>query len=731
MAHSELYIGDLNTPDYYFSDFDLTHANGELSVDIVGNRLAQDEFEIDIAWDKTSAQMQIFAPADFDAILSEDNLYFATNYMISRDLAGLPYGTPVWYYYDSTLVGKFYSKQVTQTGPASYEMTLMSAVGLLSNLIDRGGMFKAASGDTFLTVLAQIIGGSAGALDQGMYPITGGVFDCLVEQQAAIQPIEGHLKYGPARDNLHELLFAESIALTKSSDGTPLFSFLYSQENPAELDDGQIYLNGRVSYENTATAVEVTEHTFLDLGASDELVTLFDGAAEGTVTDALVLFDDPCHDLVATNLTVSESGANYAIVSGSGTLTGRKYTHSQKTVRREVNDPRGEKNEVSVRDVGLISPLNSSNVADRLIDYYSKQTTYDLDIVRKNGEPRPGRQYRFRDPYGVSTTGFVTKMEMYPSNIMRARCHIVANYKPSGGGNNFSNAILFDSGNIVVPDGVTKMRLTLVAGGSGGNPGANGSAGGSPTLTDFYQTYYRGYDLSTALGGAGGAGGTGGTAGKVLTVDLDPVTPGSTITVTYGTGGASGSAGTDTTVTYNGITYTTANGELMPSGVVNLFTGEVLAKPGARGLDGGNGGDNLTDGGTVSDGGVSYIGGKYSNESAYDSPYYRVYGVAASTIANRCGAGGGGAAFGHNGYDARPYDNTDYNANGGNGANASAPSQAVHGSGGAGGNGGGGGGSAGISQFRLSNSYNTGTGGSGGTGSAGGKGGDGCVLAYY
>lgn len=698
MAHSELYFGDISTPSPFFSDANIVSAPGTMSVDLVANQLSIDTFDISVITATPS------------------------------DVTGIAYGTPCWYFFDGSLIGKFFFKKAIRISKTVYKLTIMSAVGLLDNMSDPGGVFEAQS-DTFLSVVSGIIGGSPGALADGLYPVTGGVFDCYVEAQVSILPIGGWLKYSTKRKNLHDLLFAESVSMTKADDGTPLFTFLYNQQTPTQIPDNKIYINGTVNYEDAATAVEVTEHTYLNLGNADELVTLFDGSAEGTVTNALVLFDEPCHDLTATNLTISSSNANYAIVTGSGTLTGRKYTHSQKVVRREVLNPQGRTNEISVSDVTLVNPLNSANVADRLLAFYSAANTIDMDVVKDAVNPQCGRQYAFTDPFGDSKTGFVTKMTLHPSNILRANCHIITDYTPTGQGNNYSQAQLFTAGDITVPEDIDKMRLVLIAGGSGGSPGSNGSNGGAPTLTNYSGGYYRGYDMSTALGGAGGAGGAGGQPGKVLTVDLTGLTPGDTITVTYGTGGASGASGTDTTITYNGVTYTTANGSVLPQGIINLFTGDIYGKPGSTGISGGNGGDGKDttstpgkSGQSVTVNGVTYAGGLGSQANATDSDHYRIY---AQT------AGGGGAAYGKKGGNAPPQNTSDYSVKGGNGANASAPSQAQPGNGGSGGNGGGGGGSAGLSRFWLEPSWGTAQGGTGGTGSQGGQGGNGAILAYY
>ena len=731
MAHSELFIGDIATPLFYFADTDLRSANGALSVDVMGDRLTQDEMEILVEWDSVSENIELFAPYDFDALMDANNLLFATSYTGSESILDISYGLPCWYYFDGALIGKFYAKKLSRTGKASYRLTLMSAVGLLANLIDYGGIYRVLNSDTVKTVLASIIGGSIGAVVNGLYPVTGGVFDFYVEKTVGDLPVEGWLPIATKRENLHQLMFSEGIALTKATDGTPVFSFLFEDLNPPTIPDTDVYIGGEISYPSPATAIEVTEHTFLNLGASDELVTLFDGSVEGTVTDAFVQFDDPCHDLIATGVTISESGANYAIITGNGTLEGRKYTHSQKVIRTVNTASVGETNEVKIADVTMISPLNSANVSARAMEYYGTAKIVDADVRVAIGTPQIGRQYSFTDPFGDAETGFISNLELNASNIMKATAHIITDYVPTGQGNAYKNAVLMSAGNWTVPTGVTAARFVIIGGGGGGSAGSDGANGGTVTLTDFYNTYYHNYDVSTAVGGAGGAGGNGGDNGKVLTVDVSALTPGASLAITYGQGGEQGQNGTDTTITANGTTYTSADGSRPTYGIINLFTGDVYAKNGEQGIKGGDGGGNLTDGESVSFNGTTYIGGKSRNTSAYDTAYYRVYGHAASKIGDLCWAGGGGAAYGANGKDGRPTDTSDYNADGGKGANGVKPPQALYGCGGKGGSGGGGCGSGGISKSTLSNSYYSGNAGTKGTGSVGGKGGDGCVLIYY
>lgn len=732
MIGNTLYIGDIANPLFTFDDTSIRSVNGSLAVDLIANELSVDELTPVVEWDKIGENVQVFAPADYDAIMDDDGLFFATSYTGDEDLLSVPYGTPVWFYFDDLLRGKYYVKKIIRQGRDTYQLTLMSPIGLLDTIIDYGGMYSASSGDTFRSVLADILDGTVGPVENGLYPITGGVFDCYVEQSVGVLPIAGWLPIATKRENLHQLLFSENVSLTKASDGTPVFAYLYNQVTPSAIPESNIRIGGQVNYEDKVTAVELTEHTYLDLGASDELVTLFDGSAEGTVTNAKVLFTDPIHgdpmtgELVVTgSLTVSKWGANYAIVSGNGILQGYKYTHSTKVLRRDIAQT-GTTNEVAINRVTLVNPLNSVNVADRLAAFYSTAVTVDADIyIDENDEPRCGRQYTFTDPFGEEKTGFIARMDFNVSETLLANSHIVTDYAPTGQGNNYSSAVLISSGNWTVPDGVTKARIILIAGGAGGSAGSNGADGGRATLTNYSQTYYHGFDMSTAIGGAGGAGGAGGSAGKILTVDLDPVTPGDVITISYGTGGAADSPGTDTVITYNGVQYTTADGTFMPNGIVNLFTGEILGRPGRAGIKGGDGGAYLNNGENVTGYGQTWQGGSHSQVSARDGDHYSVYGADATR------AGGGGAAYGRNGSAGRPLHTSDYNCDGGAGASALPPPQADYGCGGNGGNGGGGGGGGSVRYFSLNSSFTAGNGGAGGSGSAGGQGGDGCVLIYY
>lgn len=174
-----------------------------------------------------------------------------------------------------------------------------------------------------------------------------------------------------------------------------------------------------------------------------------------------------------------------------------------------------------------------------------------------------------------------------------------------------------------IPAGVYRVKVTAIG---GGGSGAGASAGQS--------------------GGGGGAGGTG--------IKWLAVTPGLQITGSVGAGanggttGTSGSTGGNTTVIYNGTTYTASGGlgglfNAAPAGAIGgLPTGFDINDQGGTGGDGQNGGN-----GWGGFGGASSAGGGGRGSAGGGSP---ANGVAA-------GSGGAGsyssASTGGNGANGR------------------------------------------------------------------------------
>ena len=634
------------------------------------------------------------------------------------NLKNVPYGTPVWWYKDDTLIGKFFFESIARVGKIDYEIVAVSHVGLLSRQKHYGGLY---AGATFASVAADIIGNSI-------------VYS--TESNVASVPVYGWLPVASKRDNLHQLLFAVGANIKKDSNGNPVFYFETSTTIKTVVD-ASVFIGGKISYNTPATAVEVTEHTFAKTSTDEELV-LYDNTeeivSEGNTT---VTWDDPVYGLTSTGtIVIVSQGVNFAVIRGQGTLTGKKYTHQTKiTTARNTDDTNAAENVYTVADATLVSLVNGANVAKRILNYVTKATTVQTEIKLTN--EKPGDLVLITDPYGESITAFIANMEITASTFLKAECMLIRGYFPTGQGNNYSRSVLLTgSGTWTVPDGVDSITLTLISGGQGGQGGYNGTDG---TRGVSYGTY-----RTAGAGGNGGSCGIGGNGGRVYQ-EVVSVQPGQIYAYRCGNGGAGGAIGGSYGIDGEETTFgakTTENAAALVDAIQDMFTGYYYGGSGKLGINGAAGGS-----------GGSYKDGKSGNDVVSGSDTYKGGsggkgggGTSSTGLHEAGGGGGGGAALGEDGASGTDgsvsrsgsvgsYTYRVFGGSGGNGANARIAIPAVqYGSGGNGGNGGGGGGgTGGMFKYGTSDTVylNVGNPGLGGSGSAGSDGMPGCILIYY
>lgn len=748
---NDIRVGSSGRPTYQWKDnkIALGTPQGIFSVDILGNELSIDTFSFTITWNVDAPL--VYAPYGKDGYLDRNNkLYllkkpsgYGQNFL--KDI--LP-GTPVYWYVSGSVFSKGYLQNVQRVGKYLYKITCFSGIGLLDAKTHYGGLYQ---GTTVTTLLSSII---------------GSMFAYTVDADVGAVAVYGHLPYDTARNNLHRLLFAVGAVLMKKSDGNYNIEFL--KNTMTNVPTSRIALNGRTEYTIPADAAEITEHSFFALN-SDEVKTLFDNTNGSSVDHQLVLFDDPMHDLTVTgNLTINESSVNHAVVSGVGSLTGKKYTHNSMLIRKGA----GNNNVKKVTDNELISFANSYYVADRVYSYYTSTKQIDAKIMLEN--EKPGQLLSLRDAFGEPTNAYLSRSNVLVTTVKGAQCRLISGFVPGSNGNNFNNRALITSNTTwTVPSGVTRIRIVLIGGGQGGQGGYDGEDGldettdpGLTSATNMASYNSAGYKLlgyendnqPAALGGAAGAAG----AKAAFLVSDKAVSAGNTIAIVVGIGGnggarngGEGDAGTPTTATGTAIgTLSSDDGVSTYEGYNDPVSGITFAVDGVDGVKGGDGGQTTPYGYANASGnrgenvltwsggsGGAGVGGHYASDP--DDQFY-----------SAAGGGGGGAAYGRvggNGGAASQWRETyEYHGqwgyryyqkggNGGNGANAVKPSQpSIYGQGGTGGNGGGGGGNAGGSHYEQWNTIDSrnyitqaGTKGTGGQGSEGSYGANGCCIIYY
>lgn len=686
---------------------------------LISEELKPDTFSFNLIYDK--GKLLFLIDADGKYLVDADGKFLVVK-ADDFDPEDFVFGSTLNYYINdgATMVGTFYVQTVRRVDRSVYHFEATSAIGMTTYYGHNGGLYN---GETVGTIVADIMGDLPYTIDADLAAVT----------------VTGHLpKVQAARDNLRALLFMAGGSVKKNPDGTVNFGYIGSGAAKT-IQDVNLNVGGSIVTLEPATRVEVTSHEFHAL-PGDETVTLYDNTG-GVAADHLVVdFTDPCHDLVAAGLTVHESGANYAVVTGIGTLTGQKYTHVTSIYAIDTG-VKASPNIIQVGDNWLINPGNVANVAKRIKGYYSiaKEVSYTM---RVNTE-RPGDKVTFKDPWGDQQTGYIKDMNVSLSKRLNAVSTIALNWTPGPFGDSYSAYRIFRQADIVngrlnFPAEMVGAQalVVLLSGAGGGQAGYDGEDGHYLTLSPVGT-----YAGSPVNGGQGGAPGAPGERGRIYSFyvnSLPSYYDGAAIGA-GGAGGASngalGSPGGDTTLD----TYSTAGGSHLIDDYTNFIDGTSYAYQNVAGEAGAAGGigsgfttinlDTSTNGENhVCEDGTVYYGGAYVNGMYWrDSP--ATYNVA--------GVGGGGAAHGADGNVGLGGDRAleRWRVVGGAGADAVAPTQAAETQAGHGGHGGGGGGGAtgGYISYSGSSSISTdrGTGGAGGLGSAGGQGGDGLIIAYY
>lgn len=691
----------------------------------------------------------------------EANTFTADVDCTDRSIIDFERNAPLVYSHKGVQVGIFYVQDIVRIGPTTYTISATSAIGMLIEGLHYGGIY---SGET----VEEILPGICGSVP---YEVKTNLRDTA---------LYGWLPVASPRDNLSQVLFAIGATVKTDLNGILRIESLWNGLS-GNVGEDKLYRGQSVEYGAKVTQVVVTEHQYTE---GTEEAELFTGT---TQQGDIITFDEPMHNLVASGFSVTESGANYAIVTaGTGTLTGKKYIHNTRQVTRTVDPYTNSENVKSVTEATLVSLVNSVAVAERLVNYYKCQETINGDIVLD--QQATGDVVTTYHPYDLKTVqSCIESLEINASNTLRATAVQLVGYRPL----QIEQVVTYDehelltgSGSWTVPEGVTEIRVVLISGGQAGYNGAAGEdcpAGSNFVHTDDDEQTIRvsagqsssgsvnaSYTLDGGASGQGGEGGEPGTAGNVLQATLE-VTPGDTISYSCGSGGLSNGALGGPTI-FGGLT--SEDGGVLPNGYTDLVTGITYALSGVAGEAGGNGGSNGSEGESVE----GAIGGKgYSSGGNDYSPSGRDYSGDLSitwscnlsyTDGGAGGGGAGGSSGGINGSDGGDavrgsfrYGGDDNYASaerlgcasGSGGAGANGPAGETYGSGGSGGGGGGGAGAIGsgsVSAQQQSSVYNSGSsngtwtisaevrmyprsGGDGGAGGLGGAGKEGCIILYY
>lgn len=702
--------------------FQLSVSGDELAIDkLTANfQYGNDYFPFDYP----DERQIYFSPGNEVYISPNNEVYYSVEEHSSTwppyrsDISGIPHGSTVEWWNNSGINVQMNLDKLKQTGRYQWKLEAFSPIGLLDEQEHVGGMYE---GEMLGLILIDILGRQS--------------FSYIFSQEVGNLEVWGWLPYDNSRRNLHRLLLSSGVSIRRTKDGYMEFVFL-ENTSPIDVPDERIdAMSGSVTPTTPITRVEVTEHAY-NASASDEEVLLYDNTESGNIVEnAPVRFDWPMHDLRVDGLTLGSHNCNYAIVSGTGKLYGKKYGHFSRIVSagstasgtavKKLND-----------DFTTVSIANSQNVAARMLDYFQSAHTIKARI-RLRGE-QCGDVLSMHDPFYRQITAFLQSMDINVSSWPMADCTLIENYVPSHQGNNLhGHEMLTGAGTWVSPITGT-ITVVVVSGGQGGSPGHKGADAPAPSVASHnWSSSYGGENVQaryipvrSARGGKGGDYGTPGSGGRYVVTTIE-VVAGQQIEYSCGIGGAGalyssgedapGELGTDTI--FGEIT--TAGGTVSETGYIDPISGDRLGQVGENGINGGDGvgwavdeNDQLylnTPDAIVVDG-IEYLPGAQGiTIGPISTNQNNGYGLFSGSIP---GGYGGGAAYKRNGlngtrgelnidpgYRGQSSSRQGYAvgtyATGGRGANALPPPTANgYGRGGTSGNGGGGGGAAGVGWNR-------------------------------
>jgi hypothetical protein len=686
---------------------------------------------------------QIYRATSLIADSLEPNTLNATVRCSDSSILEFEQDTRLTYVHSTDLPAYFYIQDITRTGPDEYAISAMSAIGrLIHGEQHYGGIY---TGQTVGQVIPEICG-----------PVP-----CVVKTNLQDVQIYGWLPIASRRDNLAQILFAVGAWIRDDLDGVLHIERLWDGYT-ANITQAQIYQGPSMSYGAKVTQVVVTEHQYVQGG---EEVTLFEGQSQ---QGDIITFSEPAYNLRASGFSILESNANYAkITAGNGTLIGSAYIHNTRQVSADVSQA-AEPNVVTVSDATLVSLVNSSDVAQRLAQYYACLATFDGDILP--GQQLDGNVVGIYDPFDRQMVQACLKsLDIKISGTLKATVSALVGFKPPQVDDSQTldeRIVLTGSGTYQIPAGTTLIRYVLISGAQGGHCGQKGGdVGTSPSVSWSDPTWgdqYRGCGL--ADGGVGGEGGAPGAGARILegTLDISDI---ASIPYSCGLGGLGaaydpddpdGSAGSDTELG----AATTAGAQAPEAGYTDPITGEKYGGIGDQGIPGGKGAGKAAEVTTVDDetvqlfdpaesvtdeDGNTWSGGLTETEAdAPDRVAMEMRENDGARIWYSRGLGAGAAA-GANGSGPGPEASVSVRsssivATAASGLDGATPAltpkkPAQYGKGGRGGYGGGGASSGGLAIGSTDSSDYTvsitaGTGGIGGNGGPGGPGGDGCIILY-
>ena len=122
---------------YTFDDSVIVSAEINTEQSLLSEHLSADTLSLLIRSDDTGDQKVYTVLMEWYTTSNDEGYVVRTG-----DLGDFIYGTPITYYRDNVLYGKFYVTQIVRSGEELFSITAVSAIGMMAYMTHKGGVYS-------------------------------------------------------------------------------------------------------------------------------------------------------------------------------------------------------------------------------------------------------------------------------------------------------------------------------------------------------------------------------------------------------------------------------------------------------------------------------------------------------------------------------------------------------------------------------------------------------------
>ncbi len=314
-------------------------------------------------------------------------------------------------------MGRYFLDTWENTSDTEIAFTGTDLIGLMDKITIYGGLWTAGDGVIVQDLIADL-------LEAASIPYE---FDVTLNDIAII----GWLPVGSLREAVRQIAFAvgASVDCSRSWAVKIVASKIAADETPTEtITSAQKGAQQSLTLQPQIAGVEVTTHEYVENAVSRDLYN-------GTLAagDYEILFDQPAHDLGISGATITESGANYALINvaapGAVVLTGEGYVDTTQVYKIANPAVTGDiKPVLRIKEATLVHAGNVADVAQRVYDYHTQRYLQKIKLFAPSVEV--GTVALVDTLYDQQLQGVIEKMSIDLSGGMVAQVEMVGVVAP-------------------------------------------------------------------------------------------------------------------------------------------------------------------------------------------------------------------------------------------------------------------------------------------------------------